>query len=109
MSAMLFNLSKMIVLLTKVFSRLIAENGCSQVHVINGEVSRILNQTLIFLKPLNKMHFNVLEILSGRRCLLSSQYISQNSGSASSALGHRKSSLERPANKFNFSFQLIFL
>ena len=75
-------------------------------HVVIGEVPRILKQTLILLKLLNGTCFNVVEILSGRQSLLSSQYVSRKSSSASNTLGHGKSSLKKPANKLNFSFQL---
>ena len=66
-----FNLSETMVLLAYGFSRLMAENGNSQVHAVTREVPRILKQTLILLKPLNGMHFNVLKILSGRQSLIS--------------------------------------
>ena len=98
MSAMPFNFSKSMVLLGSVFNRLIAENDHSQVHVVISEVPRILNQTLILLNPLNEMGFNVLEILSRRQSLLSSQYVSHKYNSASNTLGLEKSSLERTAN-----------
>ena len=104
-----FNLSETMVLLVYVFSRLIAENDRSQVHVVTGEVPRILKETLMLLKPLNGMRFNVLDILSGRQSLLSSQYVSHKSSSAYNALGHGKSSLKRSVNKLNFSLQLTFL
>ena len=93
-----FNLSETMVLLVYVFSRLIAENDRSQVHVVTGEVPRILKETLMLLKPLNGMRFNVLDILSGRQSLLSSQYVSHKSSSASNALGHGKLFLKRSAN-----------
>ena len=64
------------VLLVYVFSHLIAENDSSQAHVVTGEVPRILKETLMLLKPLNGMCFNVLDISSGRQPLLSSQYVS---------------------------------
>ena len=63
----------------------------------------------MLLKPLNRMRFNVLDILSGRQSLPSGQYVSHKSSSASNALGHGKSSLKRSANQLNFSFQLTFL
>ena len=50
----------------KFLSSLIPENDCSQVHVVTGEVPRILGETLVLLKPLNGMRFNELDILSGR-------------------------------------------
>ena len=78
-------------------------------HVVTGEVPRIRKETLMLLKPLNGMRFNLLDTLSGRQSLLSSQYVSYKSSSASSALGHGKSSLKRSANKPNFSLQLTFL
>ena len=37
------------------------------------------------------MHFDVLHILSGSQSLLSRQYVSHKSSSASNALGHGKS------------------
>ena len=92
-----------------VFSRLIAENDRSQVHVVTGEVPRILKETLMLLKPLNGMRFNVLDTLSGRQSLLTSQYVSHESSSAFNALGHGKSSLKRSANKLNFSLLVTFL
>ena len=49
-----------------VLSRLILENDRSQVHVVTEEVPRILKETLMLLKSLNGMRFNVLDILSGR-------------------------------------------
>ena len=55
-----FNLSETMVLLVYVFSRLIAENDRSQVRVVTGEVSRILKETLMLLKPLNGMRFKDL-------------------------------------------------
>ena len=87
----------------------IAENNRSQVHVVTEEVSRILKETLMLLKPLNGMRFNVLGILSGIQSLLSSQYGSHKSISASNALGNGKSSLKRSASKLSFSLQLTFL
>ena len=69
-----FNLSETMALLVYVFSRLTAENDRSQVHVVTGEVPRILKETLMLLKPLNRMRFNVLDILSGRQSLPSGQY-----------------------------------
>ena len=66
MSATTFNFSETIVLLAQVFSHLVAENDHSQVHVVNGGVP-----SLMLLTPLNGMHFNVLDILSGRQSLLS--------------------------------------
>ena len=71
------------------------ENDCSQVHVVTREVPKILNETLMLLKQLNGMHFNVLDILSGKQSLLSSQYVCHNSISASNAFGHGKSSMKR--------------
>ena len=62
-----FNLSETMVLLVYVFSCLIAENDRSQVHAVTGEVPRILKETLMLLKPLNGIRFNVLDILSGRQ------------------------------------------
>ena len=90
-----FNLSETMVLLVYVFSRLIAENDHSQVHVVTGEVPKILNETLMLL---NEMRFNVLDILSGRQSLHSSRYVSHKSSSASNALGHGKLFLKRSAN-----------
>ena len=58
------------ILLVYVFSRLIAEDDRSQVHVVTGEVPRILRETFMLLKPLNGMRFNVLDILSERQSLL---------------------------------------
>ena len=55
------------------------------------------------------MRFNVLDVLSRRQSLLSSQYVSHKSSSASNALGHGKSSLKRSANKLSFYLQLTFL
>ena len=98
MSAMLFNLSKTMVLLGYVFNRLIAENDHLQVHVVISEVPRIFKKILILLNPLNGMHFNVLEILSRRQSSLSSQYVLHKSSSASNALGLGKSSLKRSTN-----------
>ena len=92
-----------------VLSRLILENDRSQVHVVTEEVPRILKETLMLLKPLDGMRFDVLDILSGRKSLLSSQYVSNKSSSVSNALGHGKSYLKRSANKLNFSLQLTFL
>ena len=92
---MAFNLSGTMVLLVQVFRHLITENYCSQVHVVTGEVPRILKETLMLLKPLNGLRFNVLDILSARQSLISSQYVSHKSSSASNALGHGKSSLKR--------------
>ena len=63
---MSINLSETMVLLVQVFSRLIAENGRSQVHVVTEEVPRILKETFILLKPLNGTRFDVLDTLSGR-------------------------------------------
>ena len=77
-------------------------------HVVTGEMPRILKETLMLLKPLSGMRFNVLDILSGRQSLLSSQCVSHIFSSASNALGHGKSSLKRSANKLNFSLQLTF-
>ena len=59
-------------------------------HVVTEEVARILKETLMLLKPLNGMRFNVLGILSGRQSLLSNQYGSHKSISASNALGNGK-------------------
>ena len=42
----------------------ISENDRLQVHVITGEVLKILRETLMLLKPINEIHFNVLDILS---------------------------------------------
>ena len=106
---MSINLSETMVLLVQVFSRLIAENGRSQVHVVTEEVPRILKENFILLKPLNGTRFDVLDTLSGRQSLLSSQYVSDKSSSASNALGHGKSSLKRSGNKLSFPLQLTFL
>ena len=65
------------------FRRLTAENERSQVHVVTGEVLRIRKEILILLKPLNGMCFNVPDVLSRRQSLLSSQYVSHKSSSAS--------------------------
>ena len=46
---------------------------------------------MLLPKPLNWMHFDVLHILSGSQSLLSRQYVSHKSSSASNALGHGKS------------------
>ena len=78
-------------------------------HVVTGEVPRIFRETFMLLKPLNGMRFNVPDILSGRQFLLSSQYVSHMSNSATNALGHGNSYLKRSANKLKFSFQLTFL
>ena len=48
----------------------------------------------MLLKPLNGTRFNVLDTLSGRQSLLSSQYVSHKSSSASNALGQGKSYLK---------------
>ena len=72
-SALPFNLSETMVFLVYVFSRFIAKNERSQVHVVMGEVPRILRETLMLLKPLNGMHFNTLDIFYGRQSLLSNQ------------------------------------
>ena len=76
-------------LLACVFSRLITENDRSQVHVLTREVPRILQETLMLLKPLYGMYFNVPAIWSARQSLFSSQYDSHKSSSASNTLGHR--------------------
>ena len=55
------------------------------------------------------MCFNLLDILSGRQSLLSSQYVSHKSSSASNVLGYGKASLKRSSNKLNFALQLTFL
>ena len=78
-------------------------------HVVTGEVPRALTETLILLKPLNGMRFNVLDILSGRQSLLFSQYVSHKSSSTRNSLGHGKSSWKRSSNKLYFSLQLTFL
>ena len=78
-------------------------------HTVTREVPRILKETLILLKPLNGMRFNLLDILSGKQSLISSQDVFHKSSSASDSLGHGKSSYQRSANKQKFSFQLIFL
>ena len=70
----------------------------SETTVILVQVSRILKETLMLLKPLNRMRFNVLSMLSGRQTLLSSEHISYKSNSASNALGNGMSSLKRSAN-----------
>ena len=70
-------------------------------HVVTGEVPGILKETSMLLKPLNGLRFNVLDILSGRQSLLSSQYVSHKSSSASNALRHGKSSLKTKLNKLN--------
>ena len=67
MIATLFNLSETMVLLAYVLSRFIAENDRSQVHVVTEEVPRILKNSLMLLKPLIGIRFNVLDILSGRQ------------------------------------------
>ena len=67
----------------EVFSRLLAENDRSKVCVVTGKVPRILKETSILVKPLNGMRFNVLNLLPGRQSLLSSQYVSHKSSSAS--------------------------
>ena len=95
--------------LAYIFSCLIEGNDHLQRHIFTSEKSRILIQTLILLKPLNGMHFNVLDIMPGRQSLLSSQYVSHKSNSASNAFGHGKSSLKRSANKVNFSFNFYKL
>ena len=77
-------------------------------HVVAEAVTRILIQTLMLLKPLNKMRFDMLDILSGRQSLFYSQYISHKSSSVSNDLGHGKSSLKLLANKLDFSFQFTF-
>ena len=74
MSAMYFNLSETMLLPVSVFSRLIAENDASKVHVVTGEKARLRKGTLMLLKPLNGMHFDVLDILFERQSLLFSQY-----------------------------------
>ena len=104
-----FNLSGTMVFLVQVFSHLITENYCSQVHVVTGEVPRVLKETLMLLKPLNGLRFNALDILSARQSLIFSQNVSHKSSSAFNALGHGKSSLKRSANKLKFSLQLTFL
>ena len=55
------------------------------------------------------MCFNLLDILSGRQSLLSSQYVPHKSSSSSNVLGYGKSSLKRSSNKLNFALQLTFL
>ena len=67
MIATLFNLSETMVLLAYVLSRFIAENDRLQVHVVTEEVPRILKNSLMLLKPLIGIRFNVLDILSGRQ------------------------------------------
>ena len=67
MIATLFNLSETMVLLAYVLSRFIAENDRSQVHVVTEEVPRILKNSLMLLKPLIGIRFNVLDILSERQ------------------------------------------
>ena len=39
----------------------------SQMHASTGEVPKNPKETLMILKPLNAMRFNVLHILSGRQ------------------------------------------
>ena len=67
------------------------------------------NELKNFLKPLDGMRFNVLDILAGTQSLLSSQYVSHKSSFSSNALRHGKSSLKRSANKLNLFLQLTFL
>ena len=100
MNAMPFNLSETMILLIKVFSRLIAKDE---------QVPRIPRETFMLLKLLNGVRFNVLDILSGRQSLLSSQYVSHKSSFVFNPLGHGKSSLKRSANKLKFYSQLTFL
>ena len=71
---MSFNLSETMLLLVSVFSRLIAENDRSKVHLVTGEKTRLRKEALILLKSLHGMHFGVPDILFERQSLLSSQY-----------------------------------
>ena len=102
---MLFDLSETMVLLVYVFSHLIAQNYRSQVHVVTVEVPRILKETLMLLKPLNGMRFNVLDILSGRQS--SSMFLT--SLVLPPMLWNMENHHGRSANKQNFSLQLILL
>ena len=74
MSAMAFNLSETMIVLAYVFSRLRAENDHSE-YVVTGDLPRMFRDTLMLLKPLNGMRFNVLGILSGGQYLLFSQHL----------------------------------
>ena len=76
---------------------------------VTGKVVRILTETLMLLKTLNGIRFNVLNIYLEDSLLISSQYVFHKNSSASKALGHGRSSLTRSANKINFSLQLTFL
>ena len=73
MTAMAFNLSDTMILLAYVFSRLRAENDHSE-HVVTGDLPRKFRDTLMLLKPLNGMRFNLLGILSGGQYLLFSKH-----------------------------------
>ena len=64
------------ILLVYVSSRLIAKNDRPQVHVVTVEELWTFRETLMLLKPLSRMRLKVLDILSGRQSLLSSQYVS---------------------------------
>ena len=59
---MSFNLLN--VFLVHVFSCLKAKNDRSQVHAVTGKVPRVHRESLMLLKPLNGMRFNVLDMLS---------------------------------------------